>query len=60
MSKIREDADKIVQAALAAALPDAAVKRALEGRDFGPGRLVLVAAGKAAWQMAAAASGILG
>lgn len=60
MSKIREDADKIVQAALAAALPDAAVKRALEGRDFGHGRLVLVAAGKAAWQMAAAASGILG
>ena len=60
MSKIREDADKIVQAALAAALPDAAVKRALEGRDFGPGRLVLVAAGKAAWQMAAAACGILG
>ena len=60
MSKIREDADKIVQAALAAALPDAAVKRALEGRDFGHGRLVLVAAGKAAWQMAAAACGILG
>ncbi len=60
MSKIRADADKIVQAALAAALPDAAVKRALEGRDFGPGRLVLVAAGKAAWQMAAAACGILG
>ncbi len=60
MSKIREDADKIVQAALAAALPDAAVKRALEGRDFGSGRLVLVAAGKAAWQMAAAACGILG
>ena len=60
MSKIREDADKIVQAALAAALPDTAVKRALEGRDFGPGRLVLVAAGKAAWQMAAAACGILG
>ena len=60
MSKIREDADKIVQAALAATLPDAAVKRALEGRDFGPGRLVLVAAGKAAWQMAAAACGILG
>ena len=60
MSKIREDADKIVQAALAAALPDAAVKQALEGRDFGPGRLVLVAAGKAAWQMAAAACGILG
>ena len=40
-------------------LPDAAVTRALEGRDF-PGKVVLVAAGKAAWQMADAAVGCLG
>ncbi|MBQ9392564.1 MAG: glycerate kinase [Oscillospiraceae bacterium] len=45
---------EIVRASVAAVLPDAAVQRALEGMDF-PGRVVLVAAGKAAWQMARAA-----
>lgn len=57
---IREDAEQIMKAALEAALPDRAVASALSGRDFGPGRLVLVAVGKAAWQMAKAASDILG
>lgn len=57
---LRKDADQIIQAALRAALPDTAVKRALEHADFGTGRLVLVAVGKAAWQMAKAASDSLG
>ncbi|HRX57135.1 MAG TPA: glycerate kinase [Eubacteriales bacterium] len=52
---LREDAGQILQEALAAALPDTAVKKALEGVRFGDGKLVLVAAGKAAWQMASAA-----
>ena len=52
-------ADRIVEAAISAVLPDAAVCRALEGVRF-PGRVVLVAAGKAAWQMAKAASDALG
>ena len=56
---LRADADRIVEEAIAAVLPDAAVKRALEGRVF-PGRVLLVAAGKAAWQMAAAAVACLG
>lgn len=60
MSKLRQDADAIIQAAITAAQPDEAVRKALEGRDFGSGRVVLVAAGKAAWQMANAASRILG
>lgn len=60
MSKLRQDADAIIQAAIAAAQPDEAVRKALEGRDFGSGRVVLVAAGKGAWQMANAASRILG
>lgn len=47
-------------AALQAALPDTAVAKALEAAQFGPGRLVLVAAGKAAWQMASAALEQLG
>ena len=58
-TSLRADADRIVEEAIAAVLPDAAVQRALEGRVF-PGRVLLVAAGKAAWQMAAAAVACLG
>ena len=56
---LRADAEYIAAQAIAAVLPDAAVARALE--DFRPpeGRLVLVAAGKAAWQMAKAACAAL-
>ena len=54
------DAQRIMDAALKAALPATAVAKALEAARFGPGRLVLVAAGKAAWQMAAAAVRQLG
>lgn len=57
---LRENADQIVRDAIRAVLPDEAVRRALCGRDFGAGRLVLVSVGKAAWQMAAAASMQLG
>ncbi len=60
MMNLRNDSDRVMQAALAAALPDTAVKKALAGADFGKGRLVLVAVGKAAWQMAHAAVAELG
>ena len=56
---LRQDARAIIDAALAAVQPDAAVRRALEGWDF-TGRVVLVAAGKAAWTMARAARDCLG
>lgn len=56
---LREHADQIVREAIAAVQPDAAVQRALSGRQF-PGRVLLVAAGKAAWQMAKAASDFMG
>ena len=56
---LREHADTIIRESIAAVQPDAAVRRALEGREF-PGRVVLVAAGKAAWQMAKAATDCLG
>lgn len=56
---LRNQAERIVSAAIAAVLPDAAVVRALEGISF-PGRVILVAAGKAAWQMAKAAHALLG
>ena len=57
---LRKDADEIIGAAIAASLPDEAVKNALQGRDFGQGRIYMVATGKAAWQMAKAAADILG
>ena len=57
---LRRDADAIVRASLNAVLPDEAVRRAL--KNFRPqgGRVLLVAAGKAAWQMAHAAVKFLG
>ena len=57
---LRQDADGIIKESFAAILPDAAVRRALAGRTFGSGRIVLVAVGKAAWQMARAAADALG
>ncbi|MDD4075004.1 MAG: DUF4147 domain-containing protein, partial [Eubacteriales bacterium] len=51
---MRKDAQTIIDAVIRSALPDAAVARALEGKVF-TGRVFLVAAGKAAWQMAQAA-----
>ncbi|NCB05885.1 MAG: DUF4147 domain-containing protein [Clostridia bacterium] len=57
---MRADCDWIIHQAIAAVQPDAAVERALAGRDFGNGKLIVVAVGKAAWSMAAAARRILG
>lgn len=56
---LREDAEMIVKRALEAVKPDKAVRRCLEGKQF-PGRVYLVAVGKAAWQMADAAVKCLG
>ena len=57
---LREDADRIIAAGIRAVLPDEAVVRALG--SFAPrgGRVLLVAAGKAAWQMAHSAVAALG
>ena len=57
---LRNDADGIIEESIAAILPDAAVQKALKGHSFGAGRIVLVAVGKAAWQMARAAADVLG
>ncbi|MBQ3146871.1 MAG: glycerate kinase [Oscillospiraceae bacterium] len=56
---LRNHANAIVSAAIRAVQPDEAVNRALAGKTF-PGRVILVAAGKAAWQMAKAAQDTLG
>lgn len=52
---LRRDADAIIRASIQTVQPDAAVRRALEQYRPGRGRTLLVAAGKAAWQMASAA-----
>lgn len=56
---LRAHADAIVASAIRAVKPDEAVRRALQGQEFS-GRVVLVAAGKAAWQMAKSAHDCLG
>ena len=57
---IRSDAEKIMAAALKAALPDTAVQAALADLPPVAGKLILIAVGKAAWQMAHAARKELG
>ena len=51
---MRTQAEQIISAALRAVQPHKAVRRALNNVRF-PGRVILVAVGKAAWQMADAA-----
>ena len=56
---LRAHADTIVSKSIRAVLPDEAVRRALMGQEF-TGRVVLVAVGKAAWQMAKTAYACMG
>lgn len=58
--RLRRDADAIIHFSLNAVLPDEAVRRALKDFRPGKGRVLLAAAGKAAWQMAHAAVETLG
>lgn len=57
---LREDADYIVESAIKQVLPDRALERALENKNFGEGKIYVLAIGKAAWQMGKAAENILG
>ena len=57
---LRRDADAIIRSSLNAVLPDEAVRRALKAFAPRGGRVLLVAAGKAAWQMAHSAVEALG
>ena len=58
-TELRAVADNIIDAAIKAVLPDEAVKKTLKDRKF-DGKVILVAVGKAAWQMAKAASDCIG
>lgn len=55
MAKLRDHAENIYRTAIRRALPDVAVKEALEGFRPPSGRTLLVSVGKAAWRMSAAA-----
>lgn len=56
---LRKDADFIIKESIHRVLPDEAVAQALKGKEFDSGKIYVVAAGKAAWQMARAASDIM-
>ena len=56
---LRNDADLIIKESIRRVLPDEAVAQALQNKKFETGKLIVVAAGKAAWQMAKAASELL-
>ncbi len=57
---LKNDAYKIIDSAITSALPDTAVKKALQELEMPVGKLLLVSIGKAGWSMAKAASNLLG
>ncbi len=57
---LRKDAEYIYTRAIEKSLPDNAVISALGDFELPDGRLILIAIGKAAWQMASAAYSVLG
>ncbi|MGN0136891.1 DUF4147 domain-containing protein [Anaerotignum sp.] len=57
MNPMLSDAKKIILDAIEASLPDEAVKKAICGKDFAfQGKVIVIAIGKAAWNMAKAAA----
>ncbi|NLJ41032.1 MAG: glycerate kinase [Clostridiales bacterium] len=57
---IKSDALGIINSAIESALPDSAVRKALENEPPAKGKMVLVSIGKASWQMAKTAKDVLG
>ncbi len=57
--QLRKEADEIVSFSIREVRPDKAVQKAVREFRFPKGKLILVAAGKAAWQMASAAAGLV-
>ena len=46
LMSLRNDSNKIIESAINAALPNTAVKKALQNEDFSGGKLILVSIGK--------------
>ena len=59
MNTIKKDALMIIEESIKAVLPEAAVIKALEKKEF-TGNIVVIAIGKAAWNMAHATKNTLG
>ncbi|MBF7096636.1 glycerate kinase type-2 family protein [Alkalibacter mobilis] len=59
MANVREDAMTVIQESIKAVLPDVAVRRALDDKEFNT-NVYVIAIGKAAWNMAKATSDALG
>lgn len=59
VDEMKTDAYTIIEEAIETALPNTAVKKALENETFSDGKLILVSIGKAAWSMAKSASDLL-
>jgi glycerate 2-kinase len=60
MMELKRVAEEICRKAVERALPDAAVRRALEEIQIGKGRLFVIAVGKAGWEMGRTAAEVLG
>ena len=56
---VRQDADFIIHESIQKVLPDEAVRQALTDKKFDTGGIYVVAAGKAAWEMANTAASVL-
>ena len=56
---LRQDADFIIRESIQKVLPDEAVRQALNDKRFDTGDIYVVAAGKAAWEMANTAAAVL-
>lgn len=59
MNSVRNDAEQIIKESIQSVLPDKAVSEALKQKEFENGNIYVIAAGKAAWQMAKKASEVL-
>lgn len=59
MNSVRNDAEQIIKESIQSVLPDKAVAEALKQKEFENGNIYVIAAGKAAWQMAKKASEVL-
>ncbi|MDD7641180.1 MAG: glycerate kinase [bacterium] len=56
---LRRDAEFIIRESIQKVLPDEAVRQALSNKKFDTGEIYVVAAGKAAWEMANTAAAVL-
>ena len=57
--ELKRTAESVCRKAVLRCLPDAAVRRALGELPVGGGKTIVIAVGKAGWEMGSAAAGVL-